>query len=77
MARLESDAAGHLGHWHARSSRKDVWQFALVPGVKVDDDYERRGDIVGQTLEKLLQRMNPSGGRSNADGRETLDASFL
>ncbi len=77
MARLERNASGHLGHRHARSSRKDVRQFALVLGVKMNDDYERRLDIIVQTLEKRLQRMHSFRGGSDADGRETLGMSFF
>ena len=77
MARLERDAPGHLSHRHARPGRKDVRQFALVLGVKVNDDDERGLDIVGQTLEKRLQRMDSPRGRSDAHGRETLRAAFF
>lgn len=77
MARLERDASGHLSHRHARSSRKDGRQFALVLGVKMNDDDERGLDIVGQTLEKRLQRMDSPRGRSDADGREALRAAFV
>jgi hypothetical protein len=54
MTRLEPDAPGHLRHGHARSSRKDARELALVPGVKVDDHDERGVGVVGQAFEKHL-----------------------
>jgi hypothetical protein len=75
-ARLETDASGHLGHRHAGSSRKDIRQFALVLGVEVDDDNKRRIDVVRQSREKHLQRMNAPCRRSDADGREALGGLF-
>jgi hypothetical protein len=72
MPRLEADAAGHLGYWHPRSGSDDVRQLALVPGIEMDYDHERRIDIVGQALEKLLQSVDAPRGRPDAYGREPL-----
>jgi hypothetical protein len=43
----------------------------------MNDDHERRVDVVGQTLEKHLQRMDPARGCSDSNGGESLGVSLF
>ncbi len=56
-----------LGDGHLRRPREQVGQTALVPGVQVLDEDERHARVGAQALEQLRERIEPAGGRADAD----------
>jgi hypothetical protein len=46
---------------------KDGWQFARMPGVKMDDDHKGRPEIIVQNVEEFLKRGDASGRRAYSD----------
>ena len=59
-----------LGDGHLGRPREQVGQTALVPGVQVLDEDERHARVGAQVLKQLRERIEPAGGRADADDRK-------
>ena len=73
MARLERHSADDLGYRHLSSRGENIGKFALMPRIKMNDNNKSGIDVIGQTFEKHLQGLDPTRGRSNADGWKSLN----
>ena len=61
VARFNRRQASNLGHRHFRPSGENIGELALALRVEMHDNHESGVDVVGQTFEKHLQRVDAAG----------------
>jgi hypothetical protein len=71
MARFQAHPARNLSDGHTRAARENARQLALMLGVEMHHNDEG-GIDVGKTLEKHLQRLDPSRGGPDANDGKIL-----